>query len=778
MEKIKRSLKKNIFFKKVLFSMITLIVLIILIYASATYIGMKKTILEVKDSADMNELTQASTSIDYLLEMTKNLALYIYQDEDLVKLQHIEDKEFLQSLDYIKLRTKLNTYTHTFEFSDNIVIYNSKIDSLTSTEYSIQSYDKPLANAIKKYINEQMEEYAQFAILDYNDAEGKADTAFLFALKDWKYITPDNQTTIGILIKPEWLFNNLKVINRANGNQEKEIFVLDNKGILYSSDAKQVKEDSLKELKDKVMQRQEKSDYFDVTINHIKYKATYMRNDMCNWRIISIQPYNVFMAQLNKATRLFAAMTLTVIMIALGLALVFSKHIYLPVNKAVKQFIYKNKAVSSDLNIEDELGFIVRSYENAVSQISLQQNDLKSTKKYIKSYWIKRLLMESKMLSLEELKKNEVDSLLNIDPMGDFIIIVLNVDENGGFHRHSIENQRIYRYAIENIFQEVIGEYFDCNIVDMGEEDIVALVSLRNAKEDLSQLEERVKIIQSTVFSYYEFTISIAVSDRIKNYSGISQGYKKALHLFSYKLIYGNECIMKESMLQEILDTNKEMVILQRELKLEGLFVSDKEELFRAEMDEIFEIMKNMKYSEIMSSINYLSFLFYKIIKINFPTRLKEQGNPMSILDKNIYHSATLEEMKDIFIQIYRTIHKDNQDNISTTNSMLVSTVIQIIEENYKDPNLSQDWIASSLKISYSSIGKAFKLVEKISIAEYINQVRLKYASELLVNTNYSVSDIFNSVGFVNQSYFFTLFKKYFGCTPKQYQLQKKFRQE
>jgi hypothetical protein len=121
LENTNQNIKKNSFFKKVLFSIITLIVIIILTYATVTYIGMKKTILDVKNSANMNELAQASCTIDYLFEMTKNLALYIYQDEDLVRLLHIEDEEFLDSIDYIKLRTKLNTYTHTFECSDNII---------------------------------------------------------------------------------------------------------------------------------------------------------------------------------------------------------------------------------------------------------------------------------------------------------------------------------------------------------------------------------------------------------------------------------------------------------------------------------------------------------------------------------------------------------------------------------------------------------------------------------------------------------------------------------
>lgn len=230
-------------------------------------------------------------------------------------------------------------------------------------------------------------------------------------------------------------------------------------------------------------------------------------------------------------------------------------------------------------------------------------------------------------------------------------------------------------------------------------------------------------------------------------------------------------------MIQKEVDFKEDMFILQKEEKLEGLFVSGNEEGFRKELDEIFSVIHNMKYSEIMGNVNYLKFLFYKFIKINFPSYLNREEVQDAVSGKTMFSNETLEEIEKRIIEIYRIVHEDGQDNISTTNRMLAGTIVKIIEENYKDPNLSQDWIASELKLSYSNIGKTFKAVEKVSIAEYVNKIRLRYACELLENSDYNISEIFSSVGFVSQSYFFTLFKKYFGCTPKQYQLQKKFKQ-
>ena len=56
-----------------------------------------------------------------------------------------------------------------------------------------------------------------------------------------------------------------------------------------------------------------------------------------------------------------------------------------------------------------------------------------------------------------------------------------------------------------------------------------------------------------------------------------------------------------------------------------------------------------------------------------------------------------------------------------------------------------------------------------ITVTEYINSLRLNYAANLLVNTNYSLTDIYLECGFSNQTYFSTCFKRTYGMTPTAY---------
>lgn len=55
------------------------------------------------------------------------------------------------------------------------------------------------------------------------------------------------------------------------------------------------------------------------------------------------------------------------------------------------------------------------------------------------------------------------------------------------------------------------------------------------------------------------------------------------------------------------------------------------------------------------------------------------------------------------------------------------------------------------------------------TLISYITELRLNYAAQMLINTNVSVIQIANEVGYDNHSFFSQKFKKRFGVTPMEY---------
>ena len=66
-------------------------------------------------------------------------------------------------------------------------------------------------------------------------------------------------------------------------------------------------------------------------------------------------------------------------------------------------------------------------------------------------------------------------------------------------------------------------------------------------------------------------------------------------------------------------------------------------------------------------------------------------------------------------------------------------------------------------------VGRAFRQYLDLTPSQFINNLRLDYASDLLLHTNNPVIDICFNVGFGNLSHFYHLFKGRWGCSPKEF---------
>ena len=85
---------------------------------------------------------------------------------------------------------------------------------------------------------------------------------------------------------------------------------------------------------------------------------------------------------------------------------------------------------------------------------------------------------------------------------------------------------------------------------------------------------------------------------------------------------------------------------------------------------------------------------------------------------------------------------------------------------NYRD-EIRLSVLASIAGLSPSAFSRFFKLHTGKKLSDYIIDIRLGYASRMLVDTNLSISEISYDCGFNNLSNFNRIFKRKKGCTPK-----------
>jgi YesN/AraC family two-component response regulator len=119
-------------------------------------------------------------------------------------------------------------------------------------------------------------------------------------------------------------------------------------------------------------------------------------------------------------------------------------------------------------------------------------------------------------------------------------------------------------------------------------------------------------------------------------------------------------------------------------------------------------------------------------------------------------------------ISLILQIPQENTGLSISEKSLLADRIKRYIDEHYQE-DITLDTIAQSLNISSFYIVHTFKENTGFSPIQYIIRRRIGEAQSLLINTDYSVTQIAGMVGYDNISYFTTLFSKTVGMTPKKY---------
>jgi two-component system, response regulator YesN len=98
----------------------------------------------------------------------------------------------------------------------------------------------------------------------------------------------------------------------------------------------------------------------------------------------------------------------------------------------------------------------------------------------------------------------------------------------------------------------------------------------------------------------------------------------------------------------------------------------------------------------------------------------------------------------------------------------VVEKIKQYIHNHLGD-DLTRNSLAEIVYLNHDYLARLFKKETGISLGNYIIQVRIQVANQLLETTNLSVNTISQKVGYANYSHFSKLFKQEIGSTPNEY---------
>ena len=104
----------------------------------------------------------------------------------------------------------------------------------------------------------------------------------------------------------------------------------------------------------------------------------------------------------------------------------------------------------------------------------------------------------------------------------------------------------------------------------------------------------------------------------------------------------------------------------------------------------------------------------------------------------------------------------------------MTKPILRYCAEHFSDEDISIKKIADALYISQSYVSKVFSGKLKYGFREYINELRISKAKELLRKTDMKIVNVMLECGFKNQSSFNRIFGEICGVSPKEYRLRGK----
>jgi YesN/AraC family two-component response regulator len=155
---------------------------------------------------------------------------------------------------------------------------------------------------------------------------------------------------------------------------------------------------------------------------------------------------------------------------------------------------------------------------------------------------------------------------------------------------------------------------------------------------------------------------------------------------------------------------------------------------------EIYERCKNFKVDFVELKKVYFEVKYFEVRKLERATKL------IDMLAKYICHS----------------------DFAQLRESRLIENIKNFANNNFNMPITIKD-LSIHLNMSKGYLVQVIKRELKTTFTDYLNEMRVKKAKELLERTNKPISEVTFLVGLTDQGYFSKMFKKFTGLTPSKY---------
>ena len=406
-----------------------------------------------------------------------------------------------------------------------------------------------------------------------------------------------------------------------------------------------------------------------------------------------------------------------------------------------------------------QLDYLIKLNDELSSEKQKDEQNLLITKEY----YIKRLLLEKSVTEVEEIQSTLSQAGCSLCKWGSYYVCVGDVDYRKGLSIEETEQStRLLKSSIEHSFAVNLELCLD------NESRIVLIIDATTFADTDRIRTQLLSFTKSTALSTHSFGISSLCT----SFEFINAAYSEAVKALSSKVVSERASIIFYSRLQIRKYDEYHVTKNTREQLLLGVTQRDYtyvETLLNEILFSLTKLRIRLDHLSIIG-IHLLEPCMHCIIDKNLIGDKLYVDLYNSMYDE-LRNIIDLVELFSYIKSIYFICCKENK-NANVAVNTAVKDVLEYINTNYSSPLLSIEEIAETVAKNYNYLCVLFKKSMGITINEYIMDVRMKHALNLLSTGGHNISTIAENTGFSNISYFTKCFKKKFGYPPSRFLLR------
>ncbi|MCL2378312.1 MAG: AraC family transcriptional regulator [Defluviitaleaceae bacterium] len=359
-----------------------------------------------------------------------------------------------------------------------------------------------------------------------------------------------------------------------------------------------------------------------------------------------------------------------------------------------------------------------------------------------------------------DMSDEDIEALQSLNLLGQFYSVVLFLVNKSAF------SAELSQFIVSNIFLELASVHFAVQACTVDNEGVIILSYTENKNEFQLKTKEIANTVMHHIKEHFDMDITVALGGMHQGHGNIQLSFMEAQEAAEYRNILG-ECEVIHYL--DISNSHKWYYYpIDEEQKIYNALKAGNTKSVIGLIEGIFEInFAEKEHIPAITSKYVVSEIFNTVIKALDGERDMEMRNEIEQLQA--IESDSIEvvehEVIDVITQVCE--HIKSGFTPQNRNSDLSKGIVEYINKQYTDSNLSVRSIGAEFNLTPAYMSKLFKEQTGEGLLNYINNTRIS-AAKILLQDGKSVNEAAEMVGFINAGAMIRVFKKVTGITPGQ----------